>query len=293
MPVEVDIASEFRYRAPDMPKGGARALHLAIRRDRRHAGGAALCQDAGPAASSRWSTSPRARWRARPTRCCATLAGPEIGVASTKAFTTQLVVLACFAIALARARGKIDAAREAQLSTALTEVPSRATEVLAMTSAHRRRSRTIIAEARDVLYLGRGTAYPAGARGRAEAQGDLLHPRRGLCRRRDEARADRADRRDGAGDRAGAARRALRQDRVERAGGGGTRRQGGDDLRPRRARRASDGQSLLGIEVPTCDPFVAPLLYAIPVQLLAYHVAVAKGTDVDQPRNLAKSVTVE
>ena len=95
----------------------------------------------------------------------ATHAGPEIGVASTKAFTTQLVVLACLAIALARARGKIDAAREAALSTALTEVPARASEVLEPRRAHRADRRSDLAEARDVLYLGRGTAYPLALEG--------------------------------------------------------------------------------------------------------------------------------
>src|SRR5262249_53164227 len=93
-----------------------------------------------------------------------TLAGPEIGVASTKAFTTQLAVLACFAIAIARATGAIDAAQEAKLSTALTEVPSRASDVL----YHAQRIAElagVIAEARDVLYLGRGTAYPLALEG--------------------------------------------------------------------------------------------------------------------------------
>ena len=133
---------------------------------------------------------------------------------------------------------------------------------------------------------------PAGARRRAEAQGNFLHPRRGLCRRRDEARADRADRRERAGHRAGAARRAVRQDRVERRGGRGARRPGHPDLRPRRRRRARRplrlrhrGAALRPVRR------AAPL--RDPVQLLAYHVAVLKGTDVDQPRNLAKSVTVE
>ena len=222
---------------------------------RRHAGGRA------GACSSRNRARPPTRWRrcAMPRRraqrivavvnqpessiareadaVLATHAGPEIGVASTKAFTTQLVVLACLTIALARASGRIDAAREAALSTALTEVPARASEVL----NHDERILSIaqdFAETRDVLYLGRGTSYPLALEGRAEAQGNLLHPCRGLCRRRDEAWADRAHRRPRADRRAGAVGRALREDAVERAGGAGARRPRGHDLRPRRARAA-------------------------------------------------------
>ena len=111
------------------------------------------------------STCRKARWRARRTWLLSTYAGPEIGVASTKAFTTQLTVLACLALAVGRARGTIDQAREARaLSTALIEVPARAAEVL----NHDERSRELapdVAEARDVLYLGRGTGYPIALEG--------------------------------------------------------------------------------------------------------------------------------
>ena len=137
VPCDVDIASEFRYRAPDYAKGRAGAVHIAIAarpptRWRR-------CVSQIAAATHRRGGEPAGKLdRARGRRRAATLAGPEIGVASTKAFTTQLVVLACLAIALARARGKIDKEREAALSTALTEVPSRASEVLNHDSASRR-----------------------------------------------------------------------------------------------------------------------------------------------------------
>ncbi|HYM04512.1 MAG TPA: glutamine--fructose-6-phosphate transaminase (isomerizing), partial [Stellaceae bacterium] len=158
VPVEVDIASEFRYRAADMPKGGV-ALFISQSGETtdtlaalRYAKG--LGQRIVAVVNQPESTMAREADVVLPT-----LAGPEIGVASTKAFTTQLVVLACFTIALARARGSIDAAREGELSTALTEIPSRASDVL---NHHQRISEiaTWIAEARDVLYLGRGTAYP-------------------------------------------------------------------------------------------------------------------------------------
>ncbi|HEX7970547.1 MAG TPA: glutamine--fructose-6-phosphate transaminase (isomerizing), partial [Stellaceae bacterium] len=163
IPVEVDIASEFRYRAPDMAKGG---LAFFISQsgetlDTLEAMRYAKKQGQKIVALVNQPESTMAR---EADAVLSTLAGPEIGVASTKAFTTQLAVLACFAIALARARGSIDAAQEARLSTALIEVPSRVTEVL----NHAERIAELspaIAEARDVLYLGRGTAYPLALEG--------------------------------------------------------------------------------------------------------------------------------
>jgi glucosamine--fructose-6-phosphate aminotransferase (isomerizing) len=290
VPVEVDIASEFRYRAADMPEKG---LALFISQSG---------ETADTLAALRYARQQRQRIIAvvnQPESTIAreadavlpTLAGPEIGVASTKAFTTQLVVLACFAIAIARARGSIDAAREAALSTALTEVPSRASEVL----NHAERLAEIaavIAEARDVLYLGRGTAFPLALEGALKlkeisyihaegyAAGEMKHGPIALIDDRvpivvlapsDELFDKTAS---------------NVQEAVAR---------GGKVLliSDREGLQRLAGYHAFGVEIPRCDPFVAPLLYAIPVQLLAYHVAVAKGTDVDQPRNLAKSVTVE
>src|SRR6185437_7272482 len=161
--VEVDIASEFRYRAPAMPAGGLAlfisqsgetADTLAALRYARGQG-----QHIAVIVNQPESTMAREADVVLPTR-----AGPEIGVASTKAFTTQLVVLACFAIAMAKARGRIDAKAEVRLSSALTEVPSRAAEVL----NHDERIQEIagaLLDARDVLYLGRGTAYPLALEG--------------------------------------------------------------------------------------------------------------------------------
>jgi glucosamine--fructose-6-phosphate aminotransferase (isomerizing) len=290
VPVEVDIASEFRYRAAAMPAGG---LGLFISQSG---------ETADTLAALRYARSQQQRIIAvvnQPESSMAreadavlpTLAGPEIGVASTKAFTTQLVALACFAIAAARARGSIDAAQEAKLSTALTEVPSRASEVL----NHAERIAEIapvIAEARDVLYLGRGTAYPLALEGALKlkeisyihaegyAAGEMKHGPIALI-----------------DDRVPVIVLAPRDELFEKTASNiqEVLARGGKVVMvsDREGLERLDGRLSFGIPVPTCDPFVAPLLYAIPVQLLAYHVAVLKGTDVDQPRNLAKSVTVE
>jgi glutamine---fructose-6-phosphate transaminase (isomerizing) len=200
-------------------------------------------------------------------------------------------VLACLTIALARARGTIDAAREAALSVALTEVPARASEVL----NHAERIAEIsaaIAEARDVLYLGRGTCYPLALEGALKlkeisyihaegyAAGEMKHGPIALI-----------------DDRVPVIVLAPPDDLFEKTASNiqEVMARGGKVLMisDREGLARLDGRLAHAIEIPRCDPFVAPLLYAIPVQLLAYHVAVVKGTDVDQPRNLAKSVTVE
>ena len=220
-----------------------------------------------------------------------TLAGPEIGVASTKAFTTQLTVLACLTLAAARARGTIDAKREAELSTALTEVPARAAEVL----NHDAKLKEIalqVAECRDVLFLGRGTSYPIALEGALKlkeisyihaegyAAGEMKHGPIALI---DEnvpvivaAPSDELF-----------DKTASNVQEVRARGGRVVLLSDAEGIR-----KLGDGV-MATVELPKVDPFVAPILYAIPVQLLAYHAAVAKGTDVDQPRNLAKSVTVE
>jgi glucosamine--fructose-6-phosphate aminotransferase (isomerizing) len=220
-----------------------------------------------------------------------TLAGPEIGVASTKAFTTQLAVLAGLAIAMARARDAIDHRREAELVGHLTEIPSRAAEVLNHDERLSQIAETI-AEARDVLYLGRGSAFPLALEGALKlkeisyihaegyAAGEMKHGPIALI---DE--------------RVPVVVLAPNDDLFEKTLGNV------QEVIARKGRvvMISDAAGVarladrlaFGIAVPDCDPFVAPLLYAIPVQLLAYHTAVIKGTDLDQPRNLAKSVTVE
>ena len=288
--VDIDVASEFRYRdAPLTPGGlaifisqsGETADTLAALRHAKANGQHTL-------AVVNVAESSMAR---EADAVLLTRAGPEIGVASTKAFTTQLTVLAALTLAIARARKTIDGATENQLSTAIAEVPERAADVLKHDSALKALADEV-KEARTVLYLGRGTGYPVALEGALKlkeisyihaegfAAGEMKHGPIALIDKSvpiivvapSDAFFDKT---------------ASNMQEVIARGG--------------RVIFLSDaaGIAKLGamaaatIEIPTVDPFVAPILYTIPVQLLAYHVAVLKGTDVDQPRNLAKSVTVE
>jgi glucosamine--fructose-6-phosphate aminotransferase (isomerizing) len=289
-PVEIDIGSEFRYRGAAMPKGG---LALFVSQSGETADTLAPLRYARGQGQHILSVVnvPESTIARESDAVLRTYAGPELGVASTKAFTTQLTVLACFTVALAKARGAIDHATEARLMSAITEVPARAVEVLNH-DARLREIATSLAEARDVLYLGRGTGYPISLEGALKlkeisyihaegyAAGEMKHGPIALI---DEsvpviviAPTDPVFDKT----------MSNVQEVVARGG---------------RVIFLSDeaGVKKLGklqaetIALPAVDPFVAPILYAIPVQLLAYHVAVIKGTDVDQPRNLAKSVTVE
>ena len=290
VPVEFDIASEFRYREAPLPAGGV-ALFVSQSGETADTLAALRhCRAQGQHIVSVVNT-PESSIARESDVVLPTIAGPEVGVASTKAFTTQLAVLACFAIAAARARGAIDQGRAAALVGALTEAPSRMAEVLNHDQALRDIAHELV-EARDVLYLGRGTAFPLALEGALKlkeisyihaegcAAGEMKHGPIALI---DEtvpvivlAPSDELFE-----------KTASNVQEVIARGG--------------RVIFLSDRQGIgrLGarphasIEMPTVDPFVAPLLYAVPVQLLAYHTAVLKGTDVDQPRNLAKSVTVE
>ena len=290
VPVEADIASEFRYRAPAMPKDGVAVFISQSGETFDTLAALRYCRGEGQKIIA-IVNQPESTIAREADIVLPTLAGPEIGVASTKAFTTQLAVLAAFTVALARARGTIDAAGEAVLAGQLAEIPSRASEVL----QHDERIQEIAAEialARDVLYLGRGTAYPLALEGALKlkeisyihaegyAAGEMKHGPIALI---DDnvpviVLAPPGELFD----------KTLSNVEEVLARGG-------------RVVMISDaagvarleGRLAFGIAVPHCAPFVAPLLYAIPIQLLAYHVAVLKGTDVDQPRNLAKSVTVE
>jgi glucosamine--fructose-6-phosphate aminotransferase (isomerizing) len=245
-PTEVDIASEFRYREAPLPAGGVSLFisqsgetidTLAALRYARQAGQRVVAVVNVPeSAIERESDA-----------VLHTLAGPEIGVASTKAFTTQLAVLACLAIATARARGAIDAAREAELTLALTEVPARAAEVLNHDSLIRRVAHEV-SEARDVLYLGRGTAYPIALEGALKlkeisyihaegyAAGEMKHGPIALI---DESVPVIVCAPSGLG-------ATVRQDHVERAGGHRPRRPG----RPHFRRR---GRGALGRPGDPCD----------------------------------------
>jgi len=290
LPVEIDIASEFRYRGADMPVGG---LALFISQSGETADTLAALRYAKTQKQTVVAVVnvPESTMAREADLVLPTHAGPEIGIASTKAFTTQLAVLACFVLALAKARGKINRARAAELGEALIQVPAHAAQVLNHDEAIQALAHDIV-EARDVLYLGRGTSYPIALEGALKlkeisyihaegyAAGEMKHGPIALI---DElvpvivvAPTDPVFDKTASNIQEVAARGGrvvLIADRVgiERIG--------------KLAWRS--------IELPSVDSFVAPLLYSIPVQLLAYHVAVLKGTDVDQPRNLAKSVTVE
>jgi glutamine---fructose-6-phosphate transaminase (isomerizing) len=289
IPVEADIASEFRYRAPAMPRDGAAIVISQSGETADTLAALRYCREAGQKIIA-IVNQPESTIAREADVVLPTLAGPEIGVASTKAFTTQLAVLAAFTIAMARARGTIDAAEEARLAGQLAEVPSRASEVL----HHDERIQEIaaaIALARDVLYLGRGTSYPLALEGALKlkeisyihaegyAAGELKHGPIALI---DEnvpvivvAPADELFEKTVSNMQEVAAR-------------------GGKIILLSDAAAERAGCALEAhIPVPTVHPFVNPLLYAVPVQLIAYHTAVFLGTDVDQPRNLAKSVTVE
>jgi glucosamine--fructose-6-phosphate aminotransferase (isomerizing) len=290
IPVEADIASEFRYRAPALPKDGAALVISQSGETADTLAALRYCREAGQKIIA-IVNQPESTIAREADIVLPTLAGPEIGVASTKAFTTQLAVLAAFTVAIARARGTIDAAGEAALAGQLAEIPSRASEVL----HHDERIQEIAAEialARDVLYLGRGTAYPLALEGalklkeisyihaEGHAAGEMKHGPIALI---DDnvpviVLAPPGD----------LFEKTLSNVEEVMARGGRVVMISDQAGVARLGDRAA-----FGIAVPHCAPFVAPLLYAIPIQLLAYHVAVLKGTDVDQPRNLAKSVTVE
>jgi glutamine---fructose-6-phosphate transaminase (isomerizing) len=288
--VEVDIASEFRYRAAAMPKGG---LALFISQSGETADTLAALRYARAQGQHIIAlvNQPESTMARESDAILQTLAGPEIGVASTKAFTAQLASLACFALALARARGALDAAAEGELVTHLAEVPSRIAELVADEERIEALAKTLT-DVSDVLYLGRGTSYPLALEGALKlkelsyihaegyAAGELKHGPIALID--DQMPVIVVAPRDALFD------KTLSNVQEVMARGGRV------IMMSDAAGIAALGNSAAAtIELPECDPVVAPILYAIPLQLLAYHVAVQKGTDVDQPRNLAKSVTVE
>jgi glucosamine--fructose-6-phosphate aminotransferase (isomerizing) len=290
LPVEVDIGSEFRYRDTPFEAGGVAMFvsqsgeTLDTLEALRHA------KRAGQHILSIVNV-PESTIARESDLTLYTLAGPEIGVASTKAFTTQLTVMACLVLAFAQARGTLSDKREAELAAALREVPARAAEVLRHDDRIQALA-SVIAESRDALYLGRGTAYPIALEGALKlkeisyihaegyAAGEMKHGPISLID-------------DGVPVIALAPSDALFEKTLSNV----------QEVAARSGRvllvSDAEGIARLGakvrwtVELPKVDPFVAPILYALPMQLLAYHTAVAKGTDVDQPRNLAKSVTVE
>lgn len=290
LPVDIDVASEFRYRDPVLEPGG---LALFISQSGETADTLAAlrhCKAAGQtiAVVVNVPTSSMAR---EADLLLPTHAGPEIGVASTKAFTCQLAVLAALAAHLAVKRGRMDRAEEAEVVNHLIETPAALNaalghddEIAAM--AH------LIAPARDVLYLGRGPDYPLALEGALKlkeisyihaegyASGEMKHGPIALI---DEAVPVIVLAPSGPL----FEKTVSNMQEVRARGGKIVLISDADGL-------AEAGEGCLAtIEMPKVHPLIAPLVYAVPVQLLAYHVACVKGTDVDQPRNLAKSVTVE
>jgi len=289
LPVEIDVASEMRYREPPMPRdglavfvsqSGETADTLAVLRHAK-----AEAQRIAAIVNVHTSSIARESDVALPT-----LAGPEIGVASTKAFTCQLSVLACLALSLARARGKIDREEERKLVQALIEVPRHISNILRNEDQYESIA-LLLSKARDVLYLGRGTSYPLALEGALKlkeisyihaegyAAGELKHGPIALI---DEnvpviVVAPKDD---------------LFEKTVSNLQEVATR--GGQIILISDADPEEVGCKVAAhIAMPKAAEFTNPLLYSVPVQLLAYHTAVIMGTDVDQPRNLAKSVTVE
>ena len=290
VPVELDVASEFRYREAPLRKGdlaifisqsGETADTLAALRYAKAQGVHTLSVVNVPT-----STIARESEIVMPT-----LAGPEIGVASTKAFTCQLMVLAALAIAAGRGRGELSEADETKLVHGLVEVPRLIAAALTTEPQIEKLAREI-AKSKDVLYLGRGTSYPLALEGALKlkeisyihaegyAAGELKHGPIALI---DEtmpvvviAPYDRVFEKTVSNMQEVAAR-------------------GGNIILMTDAKGAEEAtvDSLVTIILPDMAATFTPIVYAIPVQLLAYHTAVVMGTDVDQPRNLAKSVTVE
>jgi glucosamine--fructose-6-phosphate aminotransferase (isomerizing) len=291
IPVDADVASEFRYRDVPLSPGGV-GLLISQSGETADTLAALRAMRAGGQSILSILNVPESTMARESDAVLDTVAGPEIGVASTKAFTAQLAVLACLSIAFARARRTISAAQESALTDALLKVPGLAAEVLSEGDAAVQRVAALVAEARDVLYLGRGACYPVAMEGALKlkeisyihaegyAAGEMKHGPIALIDKsvpiigiapsgplfeKTASNLQEAHARGGQiillSDAAGAAK--LRHIAVDT------------------------------LIMPHVHPFAAPILYSIPVQLLAYHVAVLRGTDVDQPRNLAKSVTVE
>jgi glutamine---fructose-6-phosphate transaminase (isomerizing) len=290
LPVEVEVASEFRYREAPMERGG---LMLLVSQSGETADTLASLRYAKAHGQKVLSVVnvPTSTMARESDVAALTLAGPEIGVASTKAFTCQLVVLACLALAFGRARGVLDESLEAKLVTQLMALPGHMVEALKQESAIEHLARDF-AHVRDVLYLGRGTSYPLALEGALKlkelsyihaegyAAGELKHgpialidsdmpvvvlaPRDAVYEKTLSNMQE-------------VAARGGRLILVTDAGGA--------------AEIGEEAESV--IVMPDMAADFAAIVYALPLQLLAYHTAVLMGKDADQPHNLAKSVTVE
>jgi glucosamine--fructose-6-phosphate aminotransferase (isomerizing) len=290
LPVEVDIASEFRYREAPLPKNG---LAIVVSQSGETADTLAAlryCKAHGQHTLAIVNV-PESTIARESEVVFRTYAGPEIGVASTKAFTCQLTALACLAILAGKLRGTITAEQERELVGALVMAPRHMSEIL-KEEKHIAEVARDVAHSRDVLFLGRGINYPIALEGALKlkeisyihaegyAAGELKHGPIALI---DEtvpviviAPHDELYE-----------KTISNMEEVAARGGKIVL------LTDEHGMKDHEQKAFRSIRVPKAHSFISPLLYAVPVQLLAYHAAVAVGTDVDQPRNLAKSVTVE
>ena len=289
LPVDIDVASEFRYREPPLSNDG---LSIVISQSGETADTLAslrFCKAGAQriAAIVNVRTSSIAR---ESDVVLPTLAGPEIGVASTKAFTCQLSVLACLAIAAGKARGVIGPEKERELVAALTQVPRLMSAILRDESPYERLGHRLT-KARDVLYLGRGISFPLALEGALKlkelsyihaegyAAGELKHGPIALIEENVPVIVV-------------APHDELFEKTVSNMQEVAAR--GGDIMFVSDAEEGAAGCKVSEhLHLPKSHPFTHPLIAAVPVQLISYHTAVQIGTDVDQPRNLAKSVTVE
>jgi len=290
LPVEIDVASEYRYRDPVMEEGGL-ALFISQSGETADTLAALRHAKAGGQKIAVVVNVPTSTMAREADLLLPSHAGPEIGVASTKAFTCQLAVLAALAANLARARGRLSEKEEREIVRHLEEAPAAINAALAYDDAIAQVAAKI-AGARDVLYLGRGPDYPLALEGALKlkeisyihaegyAAGEMKHGPIALI---DDhvpviVLAPSGPLFD---------KTVSNMQEVQARGGKVVLISDYDGI------QAAGDDCIATITMPKVHPLIAPIVYAIPVQLLAYHVAVLKGTDVDQPRNLAKSVTVE
>lgn len=289
LPVEADIGSEFRYREAPLPKDGLAVFISQSGETADTLASLRYCKQQGQLIASVVNVPESTI--ARESDCVLpTLAGPEIGVASTKAFTCQLTVLACMAIAAGRKRGVLSEAEEQELVRSLIQVPRLMTDVLRREAEFTTLGHAL-SKAPLVLYLGRGPAFPLALEGALKlkeisylhaegfAAGELKHGPIALI---DESVPVIA-----------MAPRNILYDKMVSNMQEVAARGGQLIVLSDAPEAATSVKAHLHFDLPPAHPLAVPILYAVPIQLIAYHTAVEMGTDVDQPRNLAKSVTVE
>ena len=290
LPVDVDIASEFRYRNSPLTPGGA-ALFISQSGETADTLAALrFAKDQGQHIISLVNV-PESTIARESDVVLQTYAGPEIGVASTKAFTAQLTTLAVLAIHAGQQRGTLDKERAAALIAGLSRAPQQIEQILADTKPIKQMAKKI-APARSALFIGRGPSFPIALEGALKLKeisyihaegfgaGELKHGPIALV---DEDTPVVAM----------VPRDSLFEKSVSNLQEVCARGAQVHALSDADGLQRLEDDIITGAPIPDCDPFIAPMLQAIPLQLLAYEVAVRKGTDVDQPRNLAKSVTVE